>query len=177
MKMAGKRTDHEDREGSFADKLRDVKPLANRSRTVAPRVHRPSRPAPDRAEESAGFTFPDPEEPLLGVSRGMSGRQLRRLRSARIPPESRVDLHGQDAVTARRSVERSLLEAWERGLRCVLVVHGRGRHSETSPVLKTELPNWLTLPPLGPLVLAFAPARPADGGQGATYVLLRRRRS
>jgi DNA-nicking Smr family endonuclease len=56
----------------------------------------------------------------------------------------------------------------------VLVIHGRGRHSESEPVLKDALLEWLAQPPLGPLVLAFASATGGDGGVGATYVLLRR---
>ena len=36
------------------------------------------------------------------------------------------------------------------------------------------LPRWLAEPPLGAWVMAFASATPADGGTGATYVLLRR---
>ena len=43
-------------------------------------------------------------------------------------------------------------------------------------VLKWHVPEWLKRPPLSGLVLALAEARPADGGSGAFYVLLRRRR-
>ena len=43
-------------------------------------------------------------------------------------------------------------------------------------VLKGHVPGWLKNPPLSGLVLALAEARPADGGSGAFYVLLRRRR-
>ena len=60
--------------------------------------------------------------------------------------------------------------------RCVLVIHGRGRHSETEPILKEALLGWLAEPPVGPLVLAFSNALGGDGGVGATYVLLRRER-
>ncbi|MFQ5418592.1 MAG: Smr/MutS family protein, partial [Myxococcota bacterium] len=59
--------------------------------------------------------------------------------------------------------------------RCVLVIHGRGRGSADGPVLKSALPGWLALPPLGASVMAFASAPPGDGGAGATVVLLRRR--
>ena len=62
------------------------------------------------------------------------------------------------------------------GGRCVLVIHGRGRHSEAAPVLKEALLGWLAEPPVGSLVLAFSSARGGDGGVGATYVLLRRDR-
>ncbi|HZY03963.1 MAG TPA: Smr/MutS family protein, partial [Anaeromyxobacteraceae bacterium] len=59
--------------------------------------------------------------------------------------------------------------------RCVLLVHGRGLHSEKQvPVLKEALRGWLATARFGRHVLAFATARPQDGGAGAVYVLLRR---
>jgi DNA-nicking Smr family endonuclease len=41
-------------------------------------------------------------------------------------------------------------------------------------VLKEALAGWLVDGRFGRQVLAFASARPADGGSGALYVLLRR---
>jgi DNA-nicking Smr family endonuclease len=41
-------------------------------------------------------------------------------------------------------------------------------------VLKEWLKGWLGQKRVGQLVLAFATARPQDGGAGAVYVLLRR---
>ena len=56
----------------------------------------------------------------------------------------------------------------------MLLVHGRGLHSKDQvPVLKEALRSWLATARFGRHVLAFATARPADGGAGAIYVLLR----
>jgi DNA-nicking Smr family endonuclease len=55
-------------------------------------------------------------------------------------------------------------------------VHGRGQHSGGRPILKDALPRWLAGGACAGIVLAFAPARPRDGGDGATYVQLRRAR-
>jgi DNA-nicking Smr family endonuclease len=41
-------------------------------------------------------------------------------------------------------------------------------------VLKQGIQRWLTQGKLAKMVLAFATARPHDGGAGAVYVLLRR---
>ena len=43
-------------------------------------------------------------------------------------------------------------------------------------VLQSHVPDWLKRAPLSGLVLALAEARRTDGGSGAFYVLLRRRR-
>jgi DNA-nicking Smr family endonuclease len=43
-------------------------------------------------------------------------------------------------------------------------------------VLKSAVPRWLEEAELRQQILAIAPAQPRDGGAGALYLLLRRRR-
>lgn len=171
--MSPGRTGGDDPEpGSFGDAISGVKPLADRDRrTTRPTGARaPERPAPAR------FHRPDPAEAGLGGASGVQTSQLRRLRAGRIRPERSIDLHGLRAQPARRRLHAELASAFEEGARCVLVVHGRGLHSKQAAVLRDALPGWLADPALEGRVLAFAPARPADGGAGASYVLLRRAR-
>ena len=66
-------------------------------------------------------------------------------------------------------------DAIVRGSRCVLVVTGKG--IETGGTLRQMAPRWLNEEPNRARVVAFTPAQPHDGGAGALYVLLRRRRA
>ena len=159
------------RSGSIEEAVAGVRPLADRDKRVArpPPGARASRPA-----EPAAFHRPDAGEPGLGVASGVQASQLRRLRAGRIRPQHGVDLHGMRADAARRALLAELAVAAREGARCVLVVHGRGLHSRQAAVLREALPGWLADPALEGRVLAFAPAQPADGGRGASYVLLRR---
>ncbi len=112
---------------------------------------------------------------LEGSVAGLDPDVVRRLKRGDYAVEARLDLHGFTRDEARGAVERFLRGSRLGGRRCVLLVHGRGRHSETRlPVLKEELGSWLAAGRFGRQVLAFASARPADGGAGALYVLLRR---
>ena len=117
-----------------------------------------------------------PGEALLeGAIDGLDREVLRRLRRGDYAVEGRLDLHGLAREEARGAVERYLRESRLGGKRCVLLVHGRGLHSpDQLPVLKEALLGWLAGGRFGRLVLAFCSARPADGGAGALYVLLRR---
>jgi DNA-nicking Smr family endonuclease len=126
--------------------------------------------------EPAPFLFPIDGEPLCGLARGVDRRHLDALRRGEIEEEAELDLHGLSARDARAALRAALDEAWSGGLRCVRIVHGRGRHSEQGPVLKASLADWLAEPPLDARVMAFAPAAGRAGGAGATLVLLRRRR-
>ena len=72
-------------------------------------------------------------------------------------------------------VEEFIVESHARGLRCVRIVHGRGNRSPNGEaVLKPSLPRWLARGPARLIVLAWTAARQADGGAGASYVLLRK---
>ena len=76
---------------------------------------------------------------------------------------------------AKGAVDRFLTESRRAHKRCVLIVHGRGLNSKDQiPVLKESIRVWLSQKSIGKTVLAFATARPQDGGAGAVYVLLRR---
>lgn len=43
-------------------------------------------------------------------------------------------------------------------------------------VLREQVPRWLALPPLSGHVITWQPAARRHGGDGALYVLLRRKR-
>jgi len=165
--------------------LEGVKPLKGGPKVVAPpfpsRTGFPPRASPHQEpgaiqDSEQRFEVVTSGERIEGIAAGIDRAHLRRLRSGELRLDARIDLHGLTAKAARLEVRRALLAAYQEDLRCVLVVHGRGQHSVEGPVLKAFLLRWLTEPPLANLVMAFASARPADGGTGAVYVLLRRQR-
>lgn len=112
-----------------------------------------------------------------GHASGVSERQRAALRGGRVPAGMKLDLHGLRSDAARDLVRRRIADAVAAGVRCVLIVHGRGRRSQGAPVLRDAVVEVLTTPPAVGLVRAFCPALPRDGGPGAMYVLLARRPS
>ena len=120
------------------------------------------------------ITFSD--EYIEGAVKGFSRKLMKRLKRGEMPVQDHIDLHGLTKQQAEDAVKDFVYRSHRTGLRCVLIVHGRGLNSPDSfPVLKEGLPQWLGRGKAGKLVLAFSTARPYDGGTGATYVLLRKR--
>ena len=118
----------------------------------------------------------DEPERLEGIASGIDRAHLKRLRRGEVPADAEVDLHGLEQPAARRAVRDAIVAVKQQGGRCVRVIHGRGIHSEGGDaVLRSRLPAWLSEPPLAASVMAFATGQRERGG--ATYVLLRRRRS
>jgi DNA-nicking Smr family endonuclease len=123
----------------------------------------------------APFDLSDSDEFIEGRVAGVSHDVVRKLRRGDFAVQGHVDLHGLTREEAKREVDAFLRASRNAGKRCVLVVHGRGLHSKDQlPVLKDALRTWLSTARFARHVLAFATARPEDGGAGALYVLLRR---
>jgi DNA-nicking Smr family endonuclease len=164
-----------------------VRPVAGRDKVAAPR---PPRPPPSEAwhpdlealrelealvSGEAPFDIADSDEFIEGCVSGLDHHVVRKLRRGEFSVQGHLDLHGLSRGEAKAAVDRFLGDARRKGKRCVLLVHGRGLHSKDQvPVLKEALRSWLATARFGRHVLAFATARPQDGGGGAVYVLLRK---
>ena len=175
----------------FLAQMAGVRPLAPdpRGRLGAPAPTVPKVSPADRSRDDAEamavlsdlihgdglFDIADTDEYIEGLAPGIDRRLLRRLRRGEYAVQGHVDLHGLRKDEAHLAVDRFLEKARAEGKRCVLIVHGRGLNSKDQiPVLKERLRVWLTRGRIARGVLAFSTARPADGGAGAVYVLLRR---
>lgn len=131
----------------------------------------------DLVAGTAAFDIADTTEFVEGAVIGLDPRLVRRLRAGEFAHQAHLDLHGLTAEEARPVVDRFLTEAFRRGYRCVLLIHGRGLNSKDHvPVLKKRVAAWLARGAAARIVLAFTTARQHDGGTGALYVLLRRQR-
>ena len=163
------------REPSAADRalfeaaLGDVERFDRESEAPA----RPPKASPP-ASPPIPSTPPPPLEP--GAAAGVDGRAASRLRRGQMRPEARIDLHGHTLEQAHRALAAFIDRAAGEGRRCVLVITGKGGVGRTGGTIRSEFPRWLNQPGLRPRILAFAEARPRDGGAGAFYVLLRKRR-
>jgi DNA-nicking Smr family endonuclease len=104
---------------------------------------------------------------------GLDKSSWGRFQGGKLAPARTLDLHGKTAQAAFHALEHFLIAAHADGLRCVEVITGRGT-GEQGGVIRRELPLWLNLPRLRPLVLAAA--HPHARNAGSTRLLLRRAR-
>ena len=179
-----KRHQEEDDMSLFLSAMDGVEQITERGEAPAPNPRLPemidenAEALAELAEMVAGqgdFTVADTDEYLEGAAPGIDARLLRSLRRGDFSLQGRLDLHGMTQVQAKEAVDRFLTDSRRTHKRCVLIVHGRGLNSpDQVPVLKERMREWLNQKRLGKTVLAFATARPQDGGTGAVYVLLRR---
>jgi DNA-nicking Smr family endonuclease len=121
------------------------------------------------------FDLSDTDEFIEGCVQGLDPRVVKRLRRGDYAVQGNLDLHGMRREEAKPALLAFIQRARVEGKRCVLLVHGRGLHSKDQvPVLKESVRRWLSSARFAEAVLAFATARPHDGGAGAIYLLLRK---
>lgn len=174
-----------DEEALFRAAMSDAKPIERRKPTaegITPPAP-PTAPTPKTSKRKAiapRIPIPPrtPPKPVLeaGKAADLDRRTMEKLRKGRMRPEGRLDLHGMTADRALGTLNGFLADAQGTGKRCVLVITGKGSMKEGGGVIRRELPAWLNAPGNRARVLGFSGAQPSDGGGGAFYVLLKRRR-
>ncbi|MCF8495980.1 MAG: Smr/MutS family protein [Alphaproteobacteria bacterium] len=163
----------------WAAVTRDIKPLPGRVREEAPE---------DGSEMGPGrIVIPPPRSaqstPSPRQSNEMDKKTREKLERGKLRIEGRLDLHGFTHDRARAELESFIRLSYEKGLRCVLVITGKGAKKTENPdvhvsagggLLKRSVPEWLGTPGIAGMVLRIHPARAQHGGEGALYVYLRK---
>ncbi|MDO4841027.1 MAG: Smr/MutS family protein, partial [Desulfovibrionaceae bacterium] len=168
-------------ERAFAKAMQGVKPLTVQGgREVVPAKEGGSSAlAGARLDEQLygriEFAVDKKDEYVEGYVVGLDPRILDRLKAGAICPESSTDLHGLRVENSFEELRAFIRRCWEKGMRCLVIVHGRGKNSPGGVgVLCDRLRLWLTQEPFKRVVLAFCTAKPRHGGPGSLYVLLRK---
>ena len=105
------------------------------------------------------------------VRHGLGSDVLGKLRRGHWSLQAELDLHGMIVDEAHDALADFLVDARNRGYRCVRVIHGKGLTSPgREPILKGKVRKWLSH---WDEVLAYAEAPRHAGGGGAVVVLLK----
>lgn len=142
-----------------------VLPVAKKLRGRVP----PPRPAP-------APTAPPPPAP------GLDSHWDRRLAKAAVDPDFTLDLHGCTLEQAHVRLDMGLAQAKAMGARMVLLITGKPRPAEHADrgekrgAIRAKILDWLAAGPHGSDIAAVRNAHRRHGGDGALYLVLRKRR-
>jgi len=175
--------------------VRETRPLSPERAEGAPDAPAPeSSPRPPsrkRAPATPAAKTPDESMPAeraaaklrVGDVTALDRALATRLRRGTLAIDGTLDLHGMTRAEAHQALDAFVARAVGEGRRCLLVITGKGTRSGADDfgrprggVLRAAVPRWLDAPVARPHVLAVVPARPRHGGDGAFYVLIKRRR-
>ncbi|RZM85242.1 DNA endonuclease SmrA [Pseudoalteromonas rubra] len=114
----------------------------------------------------------DPHDLLSYKKDGVQQGVFKNLRLGKYQIDATLDLHGKPFREARKALFDFITDCHQRSIRVLLIRHGIGLKSKPFPaILKSYCNKWLQEMPQ---ILAFHSALSCHGGNGATYVLLKK---
>lgn len=114
----------------------------------------------------------DPHEFLLFQQPGVQDAVFKNLRMGKYPIEFKISLKGLSVQDSAVKLYQEINQCHERGLRTLLIEHGKGLESKPFPAFKKScVKRWLDELSV---VIAYHSAQPQHGGSGATYVMLKK---
>lgn len=106
----------------------------------------------------------------------------RRIRSGALVPDMTIDLHGHSLSAAHARLNQALAGALARDARIVLVITGKPPKSigvggdGRRGAIRGEIGHWLETSAYADRIASVRLAHPRHGGDGALYVILRRKK-
>ena len=124
--------------------------------------------------EGVRFKIRREDEYVEALRADTSPKLLARIQSKGFAPEASLDLHGLRVHQVGPAVEKFVRQNHRRGARHLLLIVGKGLHSEDGvSVLAPAVIEALSQGLAAPWVIAFSTAHAVHGGAGALVVLLR----
>ena len=152
-------------------------------------IQEPFRPDPFQLvskakKQTPAFDFkPDLAQTLASRPLQMDQKNFKNLKRGKLVPEGKIDLHGMTLAQAHPALIRFIVGSFSEGKRLVLVITGKGKQREDfgpipqqKGVLRHQVPQWMRMAPIAPMILQVTEAHVKHGGGGAYYVYLRRQR-
>jgi len=97
-----------------------------------------------------------------------------------------IDLHGQSLDEANNSIKNLILKSFDEGIEKLKIITGKGIHSQNKKdpyvskklgILKYSVPDFLNKDDeLTNIIKSLSPATIEDGGEGAFYIYLRKKK-
>ena len=180
-------------QAAWAHLASSVKPLPGKRRPEAPAVPKAPAPAAPKPAPPAkqpklipkprppAFRSPAPPPPRPEDRPGLDSHWDRRMKAGRLEPDLMLDLHGHTLDTAFDRIMAGLDQARMMGARVVLVVAGRERPVDPADrmakrgAIRAKLLDWLAASRHADAITAVRHAHIRHGGEGALYLILKRR--
>lgn len=160
--------------------------LTRSVRPLRPGQRRPAPVATPTPTPKIGLTPPPrpatPAKPVATSAATLDSSWERRIRSGSLTPEMSIDLHGHSLAAAHNRLNQALAQALAQDARIMLVVTGKppknavGAGTARRGAIRGEIGHWLETSPYADRIASVRIAHPRHGGDGAIYLILRRKK-
>jgi DNA-nicking Smr family endonuclease len=111
------------------------------------------------------------------VAGNLDGHWDRRMAKGGVQPDVTIDLHGHTLTSAYARLDMALGQAIAADMRLMLLITGKARAPDSGRgAIRAAVADWLASSRHAGSIAAVRNAHPRHGGEGALYIVLRRRR-
>lgn len=179
--MAGRRLSAEERT-LWARLAQSVRPYRTSVSPALPET--PSAPLPKTKPQTLTRTpvLPPLPQPARRPAAVLDDRWEKQIKRGALAPEMAIDLHGHSLSAAHVRLNHALASARAQGVRILLVVTGKPRATQENGgsgqrgAIRAEITHWLDTSPHADAIASVRSAHPRHGGDGALYIILRRKK-
>jgi len=181
----GQRAVAEEEAELWREITKNVKPLTLKNNPSQTSLSSSASSYPKKYQHQQKLLIPNalmdssPVKPAFqhGKAPGLDRKTQTRMRRGQVRLDGRLDLHGMTRAEAYRVLLKFVETAYNEGRQSILVITGKGltRDGEIG-VLRRAVPAWLNEAPMNAWIKGFDHAARQHGGEGALYVLIRRKR-
>ncbi|GLI97275.1 Smr/MutS family protein [Sphingobium sp. BS19] len=179
--MAGRRLSAEERT-LWARLAQSVRPYRTGASISTPEVA--SAPPPKMATHSLTHSpvLPLLPQPARRPAAVLDDRWEKQIKRGALAPEMAIDLHGHSLSAAHVRLNQALASARGQDVRILLVVTGKPRANRENGgsgqrgAIRAEINHWLDTSPHADAIASVRSAHPRHGGDGALYIILRRKK-
>ncbi len=186
--MARRHLSEEER-ALWAAVARTVRPLRRAVPKPKPAADQAEPPAaipkpPPKVKRAARPVIPPPPPPATRApAPTLDTSWEKRIRGGTLAPDVSIDLHGHTLAAAHARLIHAVQAALAQDARVMLVVTGkppRGTEAKGEGsrrgAIRAEIGHWLQTMPYADRIASVRIAHPRHGGDGALYIILRRRK-
>ena len=151
----------------------------------APPLRESAKPAPRPASPTKAAapvaTRPPKPENSRPTPAGLDGQWERKLKSGAISPDFTLDLHGHSLDSAYSRLMHGMDQARGMDARVILLIAGKSRPVDPADrgsrrgAIRAKILDWLAASAHSDSIAAVRRAHRKHGGEGALYLVLRRR--
>lgn len=139
-------------------------------------------PRPLKGRVPAPRPSPPPTPTPRDTAQPLDTSWERKLARGTLSPDFTLDLHGHSLDAAHIRLDQGLMQAKAMGARVILLITGKPRpvdpadRGQRRGAIRAKVLDWLAAGPHGADIAAVRTAHRRHGGEGALYLVLRRRR-
>ena len=172
----------------FLKKMKGVIPIKKNNKVKKEELIKNHKFVNKKKSKHTNTKSHNPDKKIKNSEFNLEKMDLRKgIRKGSLNIDKKIDFHGKTLIESEERFNKTIIECYNSGLRCLLFVTGKGLYKSRNTeninkpklyhsVIRSAFVQWAKSNKLSRYVLSFEKASIEHGGDGAFYVYLRKKK-